>query len=112
MIARLFNRAVAYMASLCTDGGPSVTRWMALRASEALTMCVVCMVLTLCARYWKTGATDAGLIACICTLSASLIAATSLNQNTKLTLDAKKPGDPSSISTPGGTITTGETNPK
>ena len=96
------------MASLVTDGGPSVTNWLALRTTEAMQILVALMVLTECVMCLRGKGTDAGMISAIVTIGLALITATSLNKNTKLALDAKKPGDPSSISTPGATITSGE----
>lgn len=102
------NRAIAYMASLVTDGGPSTTRWMALRTTESMTMCVIACFGAVIFRVIRYGSCDGAFLTFVGGIAATLITATSLNQNTKLALDAKKPGDPSSISTPGATITTGE----
>lgn len=103
----LINKARHYMASLVVDGGPSLTRWLALRVTEAMTFFVGAMIFTMCHNIWIGRGSDAGIISAIVTISLALITATSLNQNTKLTLDAKSPGDPSTISTPGATLTTG-----
>jgi hypothetical protein len=103
----MLNKVIAYMQRLVTDGGPSLTRWLALRVTEAMTFMVLLMVVTECyCCIWRKG-TDAGMISAIVTISVALITATSLNQNTKLTLDAKPSGSPSKIETPTGTITTG-----
>jgi hypothetical protein len=106
------NRITAYMASLVSDGGPSATRWVFLRTAEAITLGWLGMVAVLCIRYIHTGNTDAALITAIITVMGALFGFASLNQNTKLAIDAKLPGSPSTLSTPGASVTSGGDSPK
>ena len=107
-IQNLINRAITYMASLATDGGPSATRWVFLRTAEVVSLGWLCIVFTVIYRIVRFGVADGTWLGLIFTLAGALFGFSALNQNTKLTLDAKKIGDPSVVSTPGGTITSGE----
>jgi hypothetical protein len=104
----ILDKLTAYMASLVTDGGPSVTRWLALRVTEASMFLVACLVASIIIRLVTKGDSHTGVLTMTTTVWLALITATSLNQSTKLTLDAQKNGNPSNISTPGATIKSGE----
>jgi hypothetical protein len=96
------------MASLVVDGGPSVTRYSYLRTVEIVSIGWFSIVIAVVVRYVHTGLADGGVLALIGTLAATLLTATALNQNTKLTLDNAPKGDPSKVSTPGATVTQGD----
>jgi hypothetical protein len=109
VVTNLLNKALGYMGALVKDGGPSLTRWLALRVTELMSLLVAVMVITECyVTAFKGRGSDAGIVSAIVTISLALITATSLNQNTKLTLDYAPKGDPSKVSTPGATITNGD----
>jgi hypothetical protein len=96
--------------SLPFDGGPSVTRWVFLRTAEAISIGWLCLVGALIYRVARYGDANPALCGLIFTLAGALFGFAALNQNTKLTVDAKSTGSPSTITTTGGKVETGTEN--
>ena len=107
MMAARVGSWTEIVKSLPFDGGPSVTRWVFLRTSEVISLGWLALALVAAFRIYKFGSCDAGVLTLIFTLATALFGFSTLNQNTKLTVDSKGTGSPSTVSTPTGEVTEG-----
>jgi hypothetical protein len=110
MIQALINRLMAFMTSLASDGGPSSTRWIYMRSSEIFWYGWFFIVLAAIYRYVRFADANAGWLTLIGTLAAAGFAFVQNAQTTKLAIDAKNTGSPSSVVTSplGSEVTAGE----